>query len=502
MSVPAHRNPERFPYSVPVLRHPDRLFIGGEWVEPHSGRQLEIVSPDTEQVVARVAEADETDMDRAVAAARKAFDEGPWQWMSPAERIAAMKRLVEALRRRESELCAAWSAQMGGLAALAPRLVGRGHQNLQDAIDLGGTFPFITRVQSPAAPAAYVVQEPVGVVAAIAPWNVPYMIMTGKLGPALLAGCTVVMKPSPETPLEAYIIAECAEEVGLPPGVINLVPGHREAADHLVCNPGVDKVSFTGSTLAGKRIGSVCGSRIARCTLELGGKSAAIILDDFTAEEAAKVLAGAITLVSGQVCAMLTRAIVPRRRYNEVADAIAKEMQKIRIGYSNDEKAQMGPLAMKRQLERVEGYIEKGKKEGASLVTGGGRPKQFSCGYFFEPTLFADVRNDMTIAREEIFGPVLSLIACEDIEDGIRIANDSNYGLNGSVLTHDVDAAWRVARRIRTGNVAQNGMRNDFSLPFGGYKQSGIGREGGAQGLMHYLETKTIMLDGAPAQAV
>jgi acyl-CoA reductase-like NAD-dependent aldehyde dehydrogenase len=488
--------------SAPALRHPDRLFIGGQWVEPHSGRQIEIVSPDTEQVAFHVAEADETDMDRAVAAARKAFDEGPWQWMPPAERVAAMARLVDALRKREPELAAAWSMQMGGLTTVGPYLAGRGTQNLQDAVTLGGSFPFITRVESPAAPAAYIVHEPVGVVAAIAPWNAPYMIMAAKLGPSLLAGCTIVMKPSPETPLEAYIIAECAEEAGLPPGVINLVPGHREAADHLVCNPGVDKVSFTGSTLAGKRIGSVCGSRVARCTLELGGKSAAIILDDFSAEEAAKVLSGAITLLSGQVCAMLTRAIVPRRRHDEIADAIATAMKQIRIGHSDDTAAQMGPLAMQRQLERVESYIEKGRTEGAELVTGGGRPTQFNRGYFVEPTLFANVGNDMTIAREEIFGPVLSLIPCDDVDDAIRIANDSNYGLNGSVLTHDADAAWRVARRVRTGNVGQNGMRTDFSLPFGGYKQSGIGREGGSQGLMHFLETKTIMLDAAPAEAV
>jgi acyl-CoA reductase-like NAD-dependent aldehyde dehydrogenase len=484
------------------LRHPDRLFIGGAWVEPHSGRQLEIVSPDTEQVVFRVAEADETDMDRAVAAARNAFDEGPWQWLLPAERVAAMRRLVDALKRREPDLAAAWSQQMGGMASMAPYLVARGTQNLQDAIDLGGRFPFITRAESEAAAAAYVVHEPVGVVAAIAPWNVPYMIMAAKLGPSLLAGCTVVMKPSPETPVEAYIIAECAEEAGLPPGVINLVPGHREAADHLVNNPGIDKVSFTGSTVAGKRIAEVCGSRIARCTLELGGKSAAIVLDDYSAEDTARVLSGAITMVSGQVCAMLTRAIVPRRRHDEIADAIASAMKQIRLGHSDDADAAMGPLAMQRQLERVEGYIEKGKAEGADLVTGGGRPASLNRGYFFEPTLFANVSNDMVIAQEEIFGPVLSLIPCDDVDDAIRIANDSNYGLNGSVLTHDADAAWKVSRRVRTGNMGQNGMRTDFGLPFGGYKQSGIGREGGAQGLMAYLETKTIMLDAAPAEPV
>jgi acyl-CoA reductase-like NAD-dependent aldehyde dehydrogenase len=327
------------------------------------------------------------------------------------------------------------------------------------------------------------------------------MIMAAKVAPALLTGCTVVMKPSPETPIEAYIIAECAEEAGIPAGVINLVPGHREAADHLVRNPGVDKVSFTGSTAAGKHIGEVCASRVARCTLELGGKSAAVILDDMPAAEAASILSGAITLVSGQVCAMLTRAIVPKRRHDEIADAIVAAMREVRVGHSDDPEAQMGPLAMARQLERVESYIQAGISEGADLVTGGGRPSYLNRGYFFEPTLFANVGNDMKIAREEIFGPVLSLIPCEDEEDAVRIANDSNYGLNGSVLTHDPDAAWRIARRIRTGNVGQNGMRTDFSLPFGGYKQSGIGREGGPQGLMHFIETKTIMLDGAPTSA-
>lgn len=486
--------------STPKLRHPDRLFIGGAWVEAHSGRQLELVSPDTEQVFAHVAEADETDMDRAVAAARKAFDEGPWPWMSPAERIAAMTRLVEALRKREPDMAAAWTMQMGGLSTIAPYLTGRGTQNFQDAIDLGGKFPFITKVNSSAVDAAYIVHEPVGVVAAIAPWNVPYMIMAAKLAPTLLSGSVAIMKPSPETPLEAYIIAECAEEAGLPPGVINLVPGHREASDHLVCNPGVDKVSFTGSTVAGKRIGEVCGSRIARCTLELGGKSAAIILDDFSVEETAKVLAGAITLVSGQVCAMLTRAIVPRDRHDAIADAIATEMKKVRVGHSDDPETVMGPLAMQRQLERVESYVEAGQKEGADLVTGGGRPAHLNQGYFIEPTLFANVGNEMKIAQEEIFGPVLSLIPCDDVDDAIRIANDSNFGLNGSVLTHSADDAWRVARRIRTGNVGQSGMRSDFSLPFGGYKQSGIGREGGSQGLMAFLETKTIMLDAEPSE--
>jgi aldehyde dehydrogenase (NAD+) len=337
------------------------------------------------------------------------------------------------------------------------------------------------------------------VVAAIAPWNGPYGIMINKIAYALVTGCTVVMKPSPETPLEAYIIAEAAEAVGIPAGAINLVCGHREASDHLVCNHGIDKVTFTGSSLAGKRIASVCGERIARCTLELGGKSAAIIRDDFSTEDAAKLLTGTLNTLSGQVCAMLSRAIVPRKRHDELAEAIAVEMQKVVIGHSDDPATQLGPLAMKRQLERVEGYVEEGKRT-ADLITGGGRPAHLNQGYFIEPTLFANVKNESRIAQEEIFGPVLSLIPCEDEEDAIRIANDSHYGLSGSVLTHDVQAAYDIARRMRTGGVSQNGLRLDFGLPFGGFKQSGLGREGGPEGLLPYLEQKTIILDGEVAR--
>ena len=285
----------------------------------------------------------------------------------------------------------------------------------------------------------------------------------------------------------------------MPKGVVNLVCGHREASDHLVCNPGDDKVSFTGSTVAGKRIASVMGSRIGRYTLELGGKSAAIVRDDFSAEETAKLMTGTLMLLSGQVCAMPSRLIVPRARQDEIADAIAAEMAQVKIGYSDDPTTVLGPLAMKRQLERVESYIEEGKKSGADLVTGGGRPAHLNKGYFIEPTLFANVDNTSRIAQEEIFGPVLCLIPAEDEEDAIRIANESNYGLNGSVLTTDVQAAYDVSRRIRTGVMGQNGMRMEFSAPFGGFKQSGIGREGGEEGLWPYVETKTVLLDGTPS---
>ena len=480
------------------IAHPEKLYIGGAWVPPTSGRLIEIVSPDSESVVARVAEACEADMDCAVAAARQAFDQGPWPTTPPAERIAAFRRMIAQMEPRVPELARAWSAQMGGLASFAGPMHAGSVMALGQIAGFADGFAFVEQRPSHAAACALIVQEPVGVVAAIAPWNGPFGIMANKVAYALLTGCTVIMKPSPETPLEAYIIAEAAEAAGIPAGVVNLVPAHREASDHLVCNPGVDKVSFTGSTLAGRRIATVCADRMARCTLELGGKSAAIVRDDFAIDHAAKLLTGTITMMSGQVCAMLSRVIVPRHRHDELASAIAGEMAKVRIGHSDDPAAQLGPLAMKRQLERVEGYIAEGRRT-ADLVCGGGRPAHLNVGYFIEPTLFANVDNTSRIAQEEIFGPVLSLIPADDEDHAIAIANDSHYGLNGSVLTHDAAAAYAIGRRVRTGGFGQNGLRMDFGLPFGGFKQSGIGREGGPEGLMPYCETKTMLLDGVPA---
>lgn len=480
------------------IAHPDKLYIGGEWVAPIAGAPLEITSPDTEEVVAITAQGGNADMDAAVAAARHAFDHGPWPLMSPAERIAKLRAIAAYLGPRAGELAAAWSAQVGGLASFAVPMHMGGIATLEQIAGFAENFTFAQQRASTGAAVGIIAYEPVGVVAAIAPWNAPFGIMANKLAYALCAGCTVIMKPSPETPLEAYILAEAAEAVGLPKGVVNMVPAEREASDHLICNPGVDKVSFTGSTQAGKRIASVCGERIARCTLELGGKSAAIVRDDFPIELAAAMMTGTICVMSGQVCAMLSRVIVSKHRHDALADAIAAEMAKVKIGHSWEEGVQLGPLAMKRQLERVESYIAAGRAT-ADLVCGGARPAQMDRGYFIEPTLFANVKNESRIARDEIFGPVLSLIAAEDEEDAVRIANDSHYGLNGAVLTHDADAAYRIARAVRSGAVGQNGMRLDFGLPFGGFKQSGIGREGGLEGLMGYLESKTILLDGMPS---
>jgi aldehyde dehydrogenase (NAD+) len=484
------------------IRNPEKLFIGGQWVEPKAGGRIEVVSPHTEQVCAIVAEAGEADMDAAVAAAREAFDRGPWPRMSPKERGDALRRMAQSLERRHSELGTAHVEQIGALAGFAHGGAPGGTRGFVTFADIADSFEWEAVGPAPTVPGhiAHVVREAVGVVAAIAPWNAPYMIMAQKVAPALIAGCTVIMKPSPETPLEAYIIAEAAEEAGLPPGVVNLVPSHREAADYLVRNPGVDKISFTGSTVAGKRIASVAGERIARVTLELGGKSPAILMDDYPTEDAAKVLARTITFHTGQICATLSRAIVPEHRYDEVADAIAKEMKTVKIGDPHDPETEMGPIAMERQLERVESYVQAGIDEGATLVTGGRRPAHLNNGYYYEPTLFTNVTNDMKIAREEIFGPVLALIKAKDLDDAIEIANDTTYGLNSSVLSNDRQAVYDVGRKLRAGNVGMNGMKADFNLPFGGFKQSGLGREGAnVEGLMSFLETKTMLIEVEPA---
>lgn len=478
------------------LAHPDQLFIDGAWIDPTSSGRIEVVNPATEQVIARVAEARDADMDLAVGAAREAFDNGPWPRLSHAERAAYVARLADRLEQRAGELANAYTEQVGGLASFAPVMVGGGTFQLRYFAGLADSYPFETRQPASMAPGTTVIRrEPVGVVAAIVPWNAPYAILTQKIGPALVAGCTVILKPSPETPVEAFLIAECAEAAGFPPGVINLVPAHREASDHLVCNPGVDKVSFTGSTGAGRRIGQVCAERVARVTLELGGKSAAIVLDDYPVADAARILTSSICMMTGQVCATLSRVLVPRATQHQYADAFADAMRVVTIGDPYDPATQMGPLAMERQLHRVTGYVAKGLEQGARIATGGGRPRHLERGFYFEPTLFTEVDNRMTIAQEEIFGPVICLIPYDSEEDAIRIANDTIYGLNGAVFTPDADRAYRIARRIRSGCVGHNGLKLDFSAPYGGFKQSGIGREGGPENFQAYTETKTILLD-------
>jgi aldehyde dehydrogenase (NAD+) len=482
------------------LRHTDRFFIDGEWVLPSSDATFDVVDSSTEQVYFSVPEAQAVDIDRAVAAARRAFDDGPWPRMSHVERGEFLKGIAAGLRDRAEDIGQIWPRESGALYQMARR----GAAGIAGAFDfyagLATTFPFEERVQPSMGEFGLLVREPVGVVGAIIPWNAPLGLITYKIAPALLAGCTVVLKCSPEAPGDAYVVAEIAEALGLPPGVLNVVTADREVSELLVRDARVDKITFTGSTAAGRRIASICGERIARCTLELGGKSAAVILDDMDLNEAAATLAGAECMLAGQVCSSLTRIIVTRRRHDELVDALASAFSQVRVGDPFDSTTQMGPLVSSRQRDRVEGYIAQGKEQGARLVTGGGRPKDLDRGYYIEPTVFADVENSFTIAQEEIFGPVLSVIPADDEEHLVATANDTIYGLNASVFTHDVDRARQVAGRLRSGTVGHNAFRTDFGVAFGGFKQSGIGREGGTEGLLPFLETKTVILNGVPGQ--
>jgi betaine-aldehyde dehydrogenase len=486
-----------------AIRHPDRFFIGGAWVAPSTSDRFDVISPTTEELVMSVAEAQAIDADKAVAAAREAFDRGPWPRMSPKERAAYLNAMGAALAGRNDELAHIWTAQMGILNSAAkygtPGASGFFHYYAA----LAETFPFIERHEpSFGGGAGLLVREPVGVVLAIVPWNAPLMLAALKLAPALLAGCTVILKASPEAPLDAYVIAEAAEAAGLPPGVLNLVTADRDVSERMVRNPDVDKVSFTGSSAAGKKIAAICGERIARCTLELGGKSAAVVLDDSDAGHVAGVLAQSTAMMSGQVCAALTRIVVPRNRHDEIVDALASAFDALKVGDPFDAATQIGPLAMRRQRDRVEDYIAKGRAEGATVAAGGGRPADLNRGYFIQPTVFANVDNKMTIAQEEIFGPVISVIPADSEEQAIDIANDSVFGLNSAVFTGDVDRAYRVARRLRAGTVGHNTFRTDFMIGFGGFKQSGLGREGGRDGLLPFLESKTVLLDGVPSDLV
>ncbi|HEY3687110.1 MAG TPA: aldehyde dehydrogenase [Streptosporangiaceae bacterium] len=482
------------------LRAVDRFFIGGAWVRPSSEATIEVIEPATEELFFRVAEAREADVERAVTAARTAFDTGEWPRLTHAARAEYLRAIAAGLAERAEDAAQIWPRESGVLHAIARAGMAGIPGVYAYYAGLAGDFPFEERAE-PTGGGAFglIVREPVGVVGAIIPWNAPMSLIAYKIAPALLAGCTVVLKASPEAPGAAYLMAEIAESVGLPPGVLNVLTADREVSELLVRDPRVDKIAFTGSTAAGRRIASLCGERIARYTLELGGKSAAVILDDMDLGEAAMSLAGAECFLSGQVCSSLTRIVVSRRRHDALVEALAGTFSQVRVGDPFDASTQMGPLAMARQRDRVEGYIAKGVAEGAVLATGGGRPAGLDRGYFIEPTVFGNVDNSATIAREEIFGPVLSVIAADDEADAVRVANDTPYGLNASVFTPDPDRARAVAGRLRSGTVGHNAFRTDFGIAFGGFKQSGIGREGGREGLLPYLETKTVILNETPA---
>jgi betaine-aldehyde dehydrogenase len=485
------------------LAHPDSFYIDGAWLAPSSHATFPVVNASTEEVVAQVAKAQPDDVARAVAAARQAFDRGAWPRLTHAERARYLNAIAAELERRTADFARVWATESGVLYKLAESHVGRltsGSFNYYAS--LAETYPFEVPHRSTSGHQGLLVREPVGVVAAIIPWNGPGLLIAYKCAPALLAGCTIVLKASPEAPGSAYLFAEICEKVGLPPGVVNVLTADRSVSEGLVRDPRIDKVTFTGSTAAGRKIASICGDRIARCTLELGGKSPAVVLDDYDIGAAAQSIASGCGYLTGQVCHSLTRVIVTKSRHDDMVDALCSVVEDFRIGDAFDPASDIGPLASAAQRDRVEGYIAKGVAEGARLVAGGRRPSHLNRGYFIQPTIFGDVDNHSTIGREEIFGPVLSVIAANDEQHAVEIANDTIYGLNAAVFTNDMDLAYTVARELRAGSVGHNGSHADFGTAFGGFKQSGLGREGGTEGLLPFLESKTIVLDKPFAESL
>ena len=467
-----------------------RLHIGGEWTAPSDGRLVEVINPTTDEPIAHAALGGPADIDRAVKAARAAFDAGTWAASTPTERAAVMIRAGELIAARSEQL-----AQTLVLEAGSPQVIA-GWQPIAAKLYLdfyaaqAHSFPWEEARQGIRS-ALLVRRQPVGVVGAIVPWNFPLALSFPKLAPALLTGCSIVLKPPEETPLTCLMLGEIFAEAGLPAGVLNIVPADRIASEELVKHPLVDKISFTGSTRAGRRIAALCGEQIKRCSLELGGKSAAIVLPDADLDSVIPELAPNTMRNNGQTCTNQTRVLAHRDRYSEVVEALREAIGAFPIGDPSDPEVFIGPLVSDVQRERVEAHIAKGRAEGARLVLGGGRPAH-DRGYFVEPTIFAGVLNGMTIAQEEIFGPVVSVIPYEDEDDAVALANDSRYGLSGSVWGPDLEHAKAVARRIRSGNVAVNQHTLDPAGPFGGFKQSGLGRENGIEGIEAYVELQTI----------
>jgi aldehyde dehydrogenase (NAD+) len=476
------------------------FFLGGRWQAAAAEDRIEVVSPASLEVVGRVPRATKDDADRAVGAARSAFDAGPWPWLPVAERLSVLRALAAAIEARAGQfadvLCAEQGLPRRGLPA---GQIAKAVTTLRAAADIGGDYPWTGTRRGTAGRTLRVRRVPVGVVVAIVPWNAPLFVAAMKLAPALAAGNTVVLKPPPETPLHAYLLAEAAIEAGMPDGVLSILPAGADISELLVRDPRVDKVSFTGSTAVGRQVGAICGASLKRCTLELGGKSAAVVLDDFELTDAsARMLVTGAMVNAGQVCAAQTRILVPAAMHDEIVGAMSEATRALRVGDPAAETTDIGPLISRRQRDRVEHYIRLGVEEGASLVTGGGRP-DIEPGWYVQPTLFANVSNTMTIAREEIFGPVAAVIPYRDEAEAVALANDSDYGLAGAVWTADISRGEAVAARIRAGSVAVNSPGAlDAYGPFGGFKSSGFGREGGAEALDDYTEPQTILL---PAQA-
>jgi acyl-CoA reductase-like NAD-dependent aldehyde dehydrogenase len=466
----------------------EHFYIDGAWQKPAGTDTIDVHSASTEEVIGRIPRGTAVDVDRAVAAARRAFDSG-WGLTTTAERAEWIRRLASALESRVQDIATTISQEVGmpirmstPVQAQLPVNVTRTYADLITGLDLE------EQVGN-----SIIVREPFGVVGMITPWNYPLHQIMAKVAPALAAGCAMVLKPSEVAPLNSYLLAEAAMEIGLPAGVLNIVHGEGPVVGEAIArHPGVDMISFTGSVRAGQRVSALAAETIKKVTLELGGKSAFIVLDDAPLEKAIPTGVNNAMLNSGQTCSAWTRMVVPRGRLAEVLDLASASVAKLKLGDPLDAGSKLGPLVSEPQRQRVEGYIQKGLQEGARLVAGGKRPAEFTRGHWIEPTIFADVQPKMTIAQEEIFGPVLAVLPYDSEDEAVAIANDTIYGLAGGVWSGDKDRALRVARRMRTGQVDVNGGRFNPLAPFGGYKRSGVGREFGKYGLEEFFQIKSL----------
>jgi aldehyde dehydrogenase (NAD+) len=475
---------------VNVLNH---FYVAGRRFAPLTRDMIEVISPHSEQVIARVPAASNADVDAAVSAANSAMADARWGGLPIAARLSIVKRFAEEYAKLAPDLGRAMTEEMGCPASLVHAMhINPAINALRYYISLAERYQFEERRSG--ARSTLVLRRPVGVVAAVIPWNGPVFLTMLKLAPALVAGCATVLKASPEAPLSSYVLARAAEAAGLPDGVLNIFTADRAVSEYLVTHPGVQKVSFTGSTVAGQRIAQLCGQQLKRFNLELGGKSAAIILDDADVAAAVKTLKTASFGNSGQICTARTRILAPSSRYEEVVSALAEMARGLRIGDPADPATEIGPLASRRQRDNVLQYIKIAIEEGARLVTGGSSPVDATSGFYIEPTVFADVSSGMRIAQEEIFGPVVCVMRYENEDEAIRIANDSLFGLSGSVFTRDLYRGLGIARRIQSGTFGINTFGNDISAPFGGVKLSGVGREMGPEGLEEYFEYRSILL--------
>ena len=469
------------------------LYVGGRWVAPAQGGRLDVISPSTEEVIGHAPSASAADVDDAVAAAREAFDTGPWPRTSPEVRAEALASMAAYLTERARPLAelnideAGVPITFAHARELGPAAV------FTYFVDITRRFPF-REVRRGALAPALVVREPAGVVGAVVPFNGPIMSAAAKIAPALAAGCAIVFKPAPETPLDAFVLAEAAEAAGVPPGVVNVLPGDAAVGQALFAHPDVDRVVFTGSTQAGRAIAQACAGTFKRLTLELGGKAAAVLLEDAPIEASIASILPMSYFNSGQACIALSRILAPRAHYDEIVDAVVEATRAMTVGDPRDPATVLGPVVSARHRARIEGMIAQARSDGSRVAYGGGRPPHLKRGWYVEPTVFRDVDNASYIAQNEVFGPVLAIIPHDGDDDAVALSNGTPYGLSGAVFTPDIDRAVAFAEKVKVGTFGINGYMLDFSLPFGGCKQSGIGREFGIEGLAENTEVKAIAL--------